>query len=94
MYILKRIVHRGTFFSSQYIQPATFCDDYPVTSYTLIVSHAGVASSKMRFTSLENAITARNLSENTIYIYQLSATNSVGTTLANFTQDVCKLITS
>ena len=52
----------------------------------------GAISSGMQFTSLENAIKAGNLSDDSIYVYQLSATNSVGTVSTNLSQEVCKLV--
>ena len=73
------------------LQPATFCEDYPVTNYTLELTGVQVASSEMKFTSMDNVIVATNLSENAVYIYQLSVTNSVGTVSANITQQICKL---
>ena len=61
-----------------------------MTNYTLKITVVGVTSSGMQFTSSENVITAMNLSENVIYIYQLSASNSVGTVSTNFSEEVCK----
>ena len=52
----------------------------------------GEVSSRVQFTSLENAINAGNLSDDSIYVYQLSATNSVGTVSTNLSQGVCKFV--
>ena len=72
------------------IQPASFCVDYPITNYSLEVTEVGVDTSGMQFTSLENFIKAENLSEDTIYVFKLSATNSVGTVSTNLSQEICK----
>ena len=43
----------------------------------------------MILTSLENFIKADNLSEDAIYVFRLSATNSVSTVSTNLSQEVC-----
>ena len=72
------------------MQPASFCADYPVTNYSLEVTEVGEDSSGMQFTFLENFIKAENLSEDAIYVFKLSATNSVGTVSTNLSQEICK----
>ena len=52
----------------------------------------GVDWSGMLFTSVENFIRAVNLSDDAIYGFQLSATNSVGTVSTNLSQTICKLV--
>ena len=42
------------------------------------------------FTSMENQIKAENLSDDAIYVFRLSATNSVGTVSTNLSQEICK----
>lgn len=71
------------------IQPASFCADYPVTNYSLEVTQVGVGTSGMLSTSVENFIEAI-LSEDAIYVFILSATNSVGTVSTNLSQEICK----
>ena len=72
------------------MQPANFCTEYPVTNYSLEVTEVGVDTSGMQFTSLENFIKAENLSEDTIYVFKLSAINSVGIVSANLSPEICK----
>jgi hypothetical protein len=74
------------------MQPASYCADYPVTNYSLEVTEVRVGedSSGMIFTSLENFIRAENLSEDAIYVFRLSASNSAGTVSTNLSQEICK----
>ena len=72
------------------MQPASYCADYPVTNYSLEVIQVGEDSSGMIFISTENSIKADNLSEDAIYIYRISAINSVGTVSTNLSQEICK----
>ena len=70
------------------MQPATYCEDYPVTNYTLeCVSD----SMKIQFTSEETVVVATNLSENALYQCTLYALNSVGNVSTGYTKDICKL---
>ena len=73
-------------------QSAISCDDYPVINYTLEITRIGVPSSRMQFTSVENFIKAENLSDDAVYVYRLSATNSVGTVSTNHSQEICKFV--
>ena len=52
----------------------------------------GVNSTGMLFTSVENFIRAVNLSDDAIYGFQLSVTNSVGTVSTSLSQEICKLV--
>ena len=74
------------------MQPASYCDDYPVTNYSLEVTEVRVGedTSGIIFTSLENSIKAENLSDDAIYVFRLSAINSVGTVSTNLSQEICK----
>ena len=75
------------------MQPASYCDDYPVTNYSLEVTEVRVGEdpSGMIFTSMENPIKAENLSDDAIYVFRLSATNSVGTVSTNLSQEICEI---
>jgi hypothetical protein len=64
-----------------------------VINYNMEITRIGVSSSRMQFTSVENFIRAENLSENAIYVYRLSTTNSVGTVSTNYSQEICKFVT-
>ena len=74
------------------MQSASYCADYPVTNYSLEVTELRVEedTSGTIFTSLENSIKAENLSEDAIYVFRLSASNSVGTVSTNLSQEICK----
>ena len=50
----------------------------------------GEDTSGIIFTSMENPIKAENLSDDAVYIFRLSATNSVGTVSTNLSQEICK----
>ena len=66
------------------MQPADYCEDYPVTIYTLEIE---MISSKQ---SEGNFIVATNLSENEVYTYRLGASNSVGTVWTTNSVLICK----
>ena len=75
------------------MQPANYCEDYPVTNYTMEVGGVVTISESLdevQFMSVENSITADNLSENAVYFYRIHASNSVGTVSTNST-DICEL---
>ena len=74
------------------MQPASYCDEYPVTNYSLEVTEVRVGedTSGMIFTSMENPIKAENLSNDAIYVFRLSARNLVGTVSTNLSQEICK----
>ena len=72
------------------MQPACYCADYPVTNYSLEVIQVGEGSSGMIFISTENSIKADDLLKDTIYVYRISAINSVGTVSTNLSQEICK----
>ena len=72
------------------MQPACYCADYPVTNYSLEVIQVGEGSSGMIFISTENSIKANDLLKDTIYVYRISAINSVGTVSTNLSQEICK----
>jgi hypothetical protein len=85
------MVHQSKLNFLLLMQPASYCADYPVTSYSLEVTEVRVEdSSGMTFASLENFIRAENLSEDAIYVFRLSASNSVGTVSTNLSQEICK----
>ena len=73
-------------------QSAISCDDYPVINYTLEITRVGVTSSRMKFTSVENFMKTGNLSDDAVYVYRLSASNSVGTVSTNYSQEICKFV--
>ena len=73
------------------MQAASYCDDYPVTHYTLdIQSDFGLY--RMQFVSEQSVIVAGNLSENMIFDYRLGAVNSVGTVWSDISWKVCTLL--
>ena len=74
------------------MQPASYCADYPVTNYSLEVTEVRVEedTSGIIFTSMDNPIKTENLSDDAIYVFRLSATNSVGTVSTNLSQEICK----
>ena len=80
----------STDYESNSIQPADYCQDYPVTNYTLEIE---MASTRMYIMSEGNFIVATNLSENEVYTYRLGAANSVGTVWSTNSTHICKLFT-
>ena len=64
------------------LQPAKYCEDFPVDNYTLEV--VGVASGGspqvewLSSQSTENGLIADNLAEDSLYIFKVHAQNSVG----------------
>ena len=72
-------------------QRATYCDMYPVTSYTMeIKQFSGSDVQTLNFRSATNHIIANDLSENEIYKFRMTAWNSEGS-VSSDAVEVCKL---
>lgn len=63
----------------QLLQPAKYCEEYPVDNYSLVVEGVGPAGSpQVELFTTENQLIADYLSEDAVYIFKVHAQNSVG----------------
>ena len=64
---------------TQLLQPAKYCEEYPVDTYSLVVEGVGPSGSPQAELFLrENQLIADQLSEDAVYIFKVHAQNSVG----------------
>ena len=74
------------------VQPADYCEAYPVDNYTLVVrdSLSDETVESMSATHADNFTFTGNLSDNTDYSFKILVANSVGIVSTNDTH-FCKL---
>lgn len=79
---------------TQLLQPAMYCEEYPVDNYSLVVEGVwpvGLPQATSELFSTENRLIADFLSEDTVYNFKVHAQNSVGK-VSTKGVEICKFL--